>query len=109
MYVVLIMTAYWVTEALPLPITSMLPIVLFPCLGILVSIIEFLDTIFFIINEHIFFFKKKDTETTCMMYMKETMLMFIGGLIIALAVEHCNLHKRVALKVISIIGCSQRK
>lgn len=50
-----------------------------------------------------------DTETTCMMYMKETMLMFIGGLIIALAVEHCNLHKRVALKVISLIGCSQRR
>jgi solute carrier family 13 (sodium-dependent dicarboxylate transporter), member 2/3/5 len=44
-----------------------------------------------------------------MMYMKETMLMFIGGIIIALAVEFCNLHKRVALKVISIIGCSQRR
>lgn len=44
-----------------------------------------------------------------MMYMQETMLMFIGGLIIALAVEHCNLHKRVALKVISLIGCSQRR
>lgn len=37
------------------------------------------------------------------------MLMFIGGLIIALAVEFCNLHQRVALKVISIIGCSQRR
>ncbi|XP_037039079.1 protein I'm not dead yet isoform X2 [Bradysia coprophila] len=85
MYVVLLMTVYWVTEALPLPITSMIPIVLFPCLGIL------------------------DTETTCMMYMKETMLMFIGGLVIALAVEFCNLHKRTALKVISIIGCSQRR
>lgn len=85
MYVVLLMSAYWVTEALPLPITSMIPMVLFPLMGIL------------------------DTETTCMMYMKETMLMFIGGLIIALAVEHCNLHKRVALKVISLIGCSQRR
>lgn len=38
MYVVLLMTVYWVTEALPLPITSMIPMVLFPCLGILVSI-----------------------------------------------------------------------
>lgn len=37
MYVVLLMTMYWVTEALPLPITSMLPLVLFPVLGILVS------------------------------------------------------------------------
>ncbi|XP_058457407.1 protein I'm not dead yet-like [Malaya genurostris] len=85
MYVVLIMAMYWVTEALPLPITSMLPIVLFPVLGVL------------------------STDRTTMMYMKETMLMFIGGIIIALAVEFCNLHKRVALKVISIIGCSQRK
>lgn len=85
MYVVLLMSIFWVTEALPLPITSMLPIVLFPLLGIL------------------------ETERTCQMYMKETMLMFIGGLIIALAVEYCNLHKRVALKVISLIGCSQRR
>lgn len=85
MYVVLLMAVFWVTEALPLPITSMLPMVLFPLMGIL------------------------DTEKTCMMYMKETMLMFIGGIIIALAVEYCNLHKRVALKVISIIGCSQRR
>nr|XP_029714129.1 protein I'm not dead yet-like [Aedes albopictus]XP_029714130.1 protein I'm not dead yet-like [Aedes albopictus]XP_029714131.1 protein I'm not dead yet-like [Aedes albopictus] len=50
-----------------------------------------------------------DTDRTCMMYMRETMLMFIGGIIIALAVEYCNLHKRVALKVISLIGCSQRR
>ncbi|CAO1397240.1 unnamed protein product [Diamesa hyperborea] len=85
LYVVLLMTVYWVTEAIPLPITSMLPMVLFPVMDIL------------------------DTDRVCMMYMKETMLMFIGGLIIALAVEYCNLHKRVALKVISLIGCSQRK
>lgn len=51
----------------------------------------------------------KETDKTCMMYMKDAMLMFIGGLIVALAVQYCNLHKRVALKVISIIGCSQRK
>jgi len=85
MYVVLVMSVLWVTEALPLPITSMIPMVAFPLLGIL------------------------STDKTCMMYFKETMLMFIGGIIIALAVEYCNLHKRVALKVISIIGCSQRR
>lgn len=38
MYVVLMMTFYWVTEALPLPITSMIPLVLFPALGVLVSV-----------------------------------------------------------------------
>lgn len=49
------------------------------------------------------------TEETCINYMKETMVMFIGGLILAEAVEYCNLHKRLALKVISIVGCSQRR
>jgi solute carrier family 13 (sodium-dependent dicarboxylate transporter), member 2/3/5 len=79
------MTIYWVTEAIPLPITGMIPMVAFPLLNIL------------------------DTDRVCMMYMKETMVMFIGGLVLAQAVEFCNLHKRMALKVISIIGCSQRR
>lgn len=79
------MTIYWVTEAIPLPITGMMPMVAFPLMNIL------------------------DTDRVCMMYMKETMVMFIGGLVLAQAVEFCNLHKRMALKVISIIGCSQRK
>jgi sodium-dependent dicarboxylate transporter 2/3/5 len=85
MFVVLLMSIYWVTEALPLPITGMLPMVLFPVFGILSS------------------------DQVCMMYLKETMVMFLGGIMIALAVEYCNLHKRVALRVIRIIGCSQRR
>ncbi|XP_001654056.2 protein I'm not dead yet [Aedes aegypti] len=85
LYVVIVMSLLWVTEALPLPITSMLPIVLFPLLGIL------------------------STSKTCMVYMKEPVVMFIGGIVLALAIEYCNLHKRVALKVIDLIGCSQRR
>ncbi|XP_031623653.1 protein I'm not dead yet-like [Contarinia nasturtii] len=85
MYVTLLMTVYWCFEALPLPVTSMLPLVLFPTLGIL------------------------DTDATCKNYMKDAMLLFMGGMIIALAIQYSNLHKRVALKMISIIGCSQRK
>lgn len=85
LYIVCVMTLYWVTEAIPLAITGMIPMVAFPLMNIL------------------------DTDRVCMMYMKETMVMFIGGLVLAQAVEYCNLHKRMALKVISIIGCSQRK
>lgn len=85
LYVVCTMTIYWVTEAIPLPITGMIPMVAFPVLDVL------------------------STEDTCINYMKETMVMFIGGLILAEAVEYCNLHKRLALKVISIVGCSQRR
>ncbi|XP_058830135.1 protein I'm not dead yet-like [Topomyia yanbarensis] len=85
LYVVIVMSLLWVTEALPLPITSMLPLVLFPLMGIL------------------------STSQTCMVYMKEPIIMFIGGIVLALAIEYCNLHKRVALKVISVIGCSQRR
>lgn len=85
LYVVLLMAGYWVFEALPLPVTSLIPMVLFPLMGIL------------------------DSDKTSLCYLKETNMMFVGGLIIAIAVEHCNLHRRVALHVIKLVGCSPRK
>lgn len=85
MYVVLIMAGFWVTECLPLPVTALIPMVLFPLMGVL------------------------DSDRTSLCYLKETNMMFVGGLMIAIAVEHCNLHKRTALWVILKIGCSPRK
>ncbi|XP_038213242.1 protein I'm not dead yet [Zerene cesonia] len=85
MYVVLIMATYWVLELLPLPVTSMLPIVLFPTLGIL------------------------DSDKTCAAYMKETNMMFMGGLMIAAGVQHSKLPKRVALWTVQVVGCSHRR
>ncbi|XP_041972593.1 protein I'm not dead yet [Aricia agestis] len=85
MYVVLIMATYWVLELLPLPVTSMLPIVLFPTLGIL------------------------NSDKVCAAYMKETNMMFMGGLMIAAGVQHSKLPKRVALWTVQVVGCSHRR
>lgn len=45
-----------------------------------------------------------DSDKVSLCYLKETNMMFVGGLIIALAVEHCNLHRRVALHVIKMVS-----
>lgn len=72
------------TEAMPIPAASLLPVVLLPLLGVM------------------------STGKVCRAYMNETTLMFIGSLIVALAVEYCHLHKRVALKVLLNVGTSPR-
>merc|ERR1712062_693809 len=83
-YCVLLMAAYWMTEALPLPITSLMPMVLFPFLGIM------------------------STNEVGINYLKSTNFMFLGGLILAMAVEQSGLHQRVALKIMMMIGTNPR-
>merc|ERR1711936_1420400 len=78
------MAAYWMTEALPIPVTSLIPMVLFPLLGVC------------------------STNEVGVNYLKSTNFMFIGGLILALAVEQSGLHTRVALRILLLIGTSPR-
>ncbi|ALC46330.1 CG33934 [Drosophila busckii] len=85
LYLVANMALYWITEAIPLYLTSLLPIVFLPLFGILGS-------------NHV-----------CQLYFSDTLVMFLGGLIIALSIEYCNLHQRIALGTILIVGCSPRR
>ena len=48
------------------------------------------------------------TGDVCTKYLKESNMMFIGGVMVAIAVEHCNLHKRIALRALLAFGTSPR-
>ena len=75
---------WWVTEALPIPVTSLLPVILFPMTGAL-SIGE-----------------------TTSAYGHKMVFLYIGGFILAMAIEKWGLHRRIALNVIKLVGVSQR-
>ncbi|MBT2569379.1 DASS family sodium-coupled anion symporter [Planococcus sp. ISL-110] len=76
---------WWITEAIPIPATSLLPIILFPMTGGL------------------------DVSATTSAYGSDTIFLFMGGFMIALTMEKWNLHKRIALTIISVIGTNTER
>ena len=76
---------WWITEAVPIPVTSLLPLVLFPITNGL------------------------EMDLTASSYGDETIFLFMGGFIIALAMEKWNLHRRIAITIISVIGTNMNQ
>lgn len=83
--VAFLMAGWWITEAIPIPATALLPVALFPLLGIL------------------------DGKQTASYYFNDTIFLFIGGFIFALAMQKWKLHRRIALNIILVLGTGPRR
>lgn len=77
--------AWWIFEAVPIAVTALLPIVLFPMTGAL------------------------DIASTTTAFGHKYIFLYMGGFILAIAIERWGLHKRVALHIINLIGTNIQK
>lgn len=75
-----LIAVFWVSEALPIPVTSLLPLVLFPALNIMKG------------------------SAVAAQYMNSTIFLFLGGFLVALGIERWRLHRRLALTILLFIG-----
>ena len=78
-----LVACWWITVAVPIPVTSLVPLALFPLLGVL------------------------PVKSTAVCYADANIFLFMGGFIIALGIERCGLHRRMALHIVRLIGTGQ--
>ncbi|ELK13905.1 Solute carrier family 13 member 1 [Pteropus alecto] len=79
-YTLFVVAVFWLTEALPLSVTALLPGLMFPLFGIMPS--------------------KKVASA----YFKDFHLLLIGVICLATSIEKWNLHKRIALRMVMMVG-----
>lgn len=78
--ILLIMGVWWVSETVPLPVTALLPVVLFPVLG------------------------GVDVAAVTAPYGNKVIFLFLGGFVLAVGMQRWQLHTRVALRIVSFVG-----
>ncbi|CAF0969591.1 unnamed protein product [Brachionus calyciflorus] len=79
-YVLIIMVLFWITKCLPIPITSLLPILLFPLFNI------------------------SSSKCTSQVYFRDIQILLFGGFTLVIALQKTGLHERIALKIIRLFG-----
>lgn len=77
-----LMAIWWITDAIPIPATGLIPIVLFPALGVM------------------------SAKNAAAPYADDVIYLFMGGFFLAVTMERWNLHRRVALNTIKLVGAS---
>ncbi|HHJ80103.1 MAG TPA: DASS family sodium-coupled anion symporter, partial [Candidatus Tenderia electrophaga] len=83
--VTLLMAVFWISEAIPIPATALIPIALFPLLGVM------------------------PTAKVTVSYGNHLIFLFMGGFLIAMAIERWHLHKRIALHTVSLVGVTPNR
>ncbi len=83
--VALMMVVWWITEAVPIAVTALLPLIMLPLVGFS-SIAEAAGG-----------------------YSSHLIFLFLGGFVIALALERWNVHKRIAWAILAALGTSSRR
>lgn len=82
LFVSILMISWWITEALPMPVVGLVPLILFPLMKIL------------------------SIEKTAEAYANPIIFLFLGGFMLGLAIEKWNLHRRIALSIVKLSGTS---
>lgn len=82
--IAILMATWWATEVIPIPVTALLPLVLFPVFNI------------------------SGITATATPYANPMIFLFLGGFILAIGMVEWNLHRRIALNIIAVIGSKPR-
>lgn len=83
--IALLMAIWWITEAIPLAITALIPVAFFPLFGIMSG------------------------KNVSLLYFNHVIFLFIGGFMVALAMEKWNLHRRIALATLMLFGTNPQR
>jgi sodium-dependent dicarboxylate transporter 2/3/5 len=79
-----LMAVWWMTEVLPLYVTALIPLIAFPLLNV------------------------SNIEAAAAPYANKIIFLFLGGFVLAMSIERWNLHRRVAIKVVLLVGSKPR-